>query len=178
MRPSRFGPMALLWLFANDRPVISRILLSRPGHPAEKQRSFLCPQALPASCRDVDEAAGLMATFLEGEDIRFPLHIVLLAQCTDFQQQVLLTEYRIPRGRVSSYQRIARHLGKPKNARAVGHALATNPFPIIIPCHRAVRSDRTPGGYQGGSAMKRALLEMEGVFFDDSGRISGDHFFY
>jgi methylated-DNA-[protein]-cysteine S-methyltransferase len=56
--------------------------------------------------------------------------------------------------------------------------LANNPFPIIIPCHRAVRSNRTLGGYQGGLAMKRALLEMEGIRFDDTGRIATKDFFY
>jgi methylated-DNA-[protein]-cysteine S-methyltransferase len=48
----------------------------------------------------------------------------------------------------------------------VGNALATNPFPIIIPCHRAIRSDGSLGGFQGATAMKRALLEREGIVFD------------
>jgi methylated-DNA-[protein]-cysteine S-methyltransferase len=69
-------------------------------------------------------------------------------------------------------------LGKPSAARAVGRALATNPFPIIIPCHRAVRSDGSLGGYQGGLAMKRALLEMEGVEFDARGRVATPGFYY
>ncbi|HUV77781.1 MAG TPA: MGMT family protein [Desulfobacterales bacterium] len=61
---------------------------------------------------------------------------------------------------------------------AVGTALAKNPFPIIIPCHRAVRSDGTLGGYQGGLEMKRALLEMEGVCFDTLDRVLTKGFFY
>jgi methylated-DNA-[protein]-cysteine S-methyltransferase len=79
---------------------------------------------------------------------------------------------------VSTYQRIARYLGNAKGGRAVGSALANNPFPIIIPCHRAIRSDRTLGGYQGGLEMKRTLLEMEGIDFDDTGRIATEDFFY
>ncbi|MCK4795669.1 MAG: MGMT family protein, partial [Desulfobacteraceae bacterium] len=78
----------------------------------------------------------------------------------------------------STYQRIATHLGSPNGARAVGNALATNPFPIIIPCHRAIRSDRSLGGYQGGLDMKRILLEMEGIDFDDTGRAATEDFFY
>ena len=53
-----------------------------------------------------------------------------------------------------------------------------NPFPIIIPCHRAIRSDRSLGGYQGGLEMKRTLLEMEGIEFDDTKRIATKDFFY
>jgi methylated-DNA-[protein]-cysteine S-methyltransferase len=76
---------------------------------------------------------------------------------------VLLAEYGIPRGYVSTYRRIAEHVGSPGGSRAVGGALSGNPFPIIIPCHRAVRSDGGLGGYQGGLEMKKRLLAMEGV---------------
>ncbi|MCK4234435.1 MGMT family protein [candidate division WOR-3 bacterium] len=95
-----------------------------------------------------------------------------------FQQKVLRAEHGIPRGSVSTYQRIAMYLGNPKGARAVGNALANNPFPIIIPCHRAIRSDGTLGGYQGGLEMKRVLLEMEGIDFHDTRRIATKDFFY
>jgi alkylated DNA nucleotide flippase Atl1 len=61
-----------------------------------------------------------------------------------------------------------------KGVRAVGTALARNPFPLVVPCHRAVRSDRTLGGFQGGLEMKRALLEMEGVEFDSKNRVQPD----
>jgi len=57
-------------------------------------------------------------------------------------------------------------------------ALARNPFPIIIPCHRAIRADGKLGGYQGGVAMKRKLLEMEGITFDDSGYVTARRYFY
>jgi methylated-DNA-[protein]-cysteine S-methyltransferase len=60
----------------------------------------------------------------------------------------------------------------------VGMALARNPFPIIIPCHRAIRADGSLGGYQGGLAMKRQLLEMEGITFDDSECVTTRRYFY
>ena len=63
-------------------------------------------------------------------------------------------------------------IGCAGGGRAVGRALAENPFPILIPCHRAVRSDGGIGGYQGGSAMKRSLLAMEGVEFIGEDRVS------
>jgi O6-methylguanine-DNA--protein-cysteine methyltransferase len=72
-----------------------------------------------------------------------------------------------------------------KEVRMAGRAsppaptpLATNPSPNVIPCHRAVRSDRSLGGFQGGLPMKRALLEQEGIGFDTSGRVQVDSFFY
>jgi O-6-methylguanine DNA methyltransferase len=101
--------------------------------------------------------------FLLGENITFDLSLLELERCSEFQKRVLIAEYNIPRGTVSTYTRIANHIGSPKAARAVGNALATNPFPIVIPCHRAVRSNGTLGGYQGGSEMKKRLLQMEGI---------------
>ena len=76
------------------------------------------------------------------------------------------------------WQPIAAHLGKSNGARAVGNALARNPFPLIVPCHRAIRSDRHLGGFQGGLEMKRALLAKEGIAFDDAGRVFCRHFYY
>jgi methylated-DNA-[protein]-cysteine S-methyltransferase len=60
----------------------------------------------------------------------------------------------------------------------VGNALATNPFPIVIPCHRAIRSDGSLGGYQGGLEMKRALLEQEGVDVNQRGRVLSPNLYY
>lgn len=91
----------------------------------------------------------------------YPLSMLRLGLCSVFQQKVLRAVYAIPRGRVSTYQLIARQIGKPKAARAVARALATNPFPLIIPCHRVIRSDGSLGGYQGGLKIKQALLCKE-----------------
>jgi methylated-DNA-[protein]-cysteine S-methyltransferase len=79
---------------------------------------------------------------------------------------------------VSTYKLIAQRLGSSKRARAVGNALAKNPFPLIVPCHRVIRTDRRLGGYQGGQEMKRTLLEMDGVSFETSGRVNSKRFFY
>jgi methylated-DNA-[protein]-cysteine S-methyltransferase len=119
-----------------------------------------------------------MERFLEGDPVEFDLGIVALEQCSAFQARVLRAEYRISRGWVSTYGRIARHLGVPRGARAVGSALARNPFPIIIPCHRAVRSDGRLGGFQGGPEMKRVLLAFEGVEVSPTGRVLTERVFY
>ncbi|MDD5108101.1 MAG: MGMT family protein [Candidatus Omnitrophica bacterium] len=81
--------------------------------------------------------------------------------CSTFQKEVLRAVQAIPRGKVSTYKLIAKQIGRPKAARAVGRALATNPFALVIPCHRVIRSDGSLGGYQGGTKMKQALLRKE-----------------
>ena len=119
----------------------------------------------------IDSIAGDIEAFLSGADISFSLSSVRMDLCSEFQKKVLVAEHSVPRGHVSTYQRIAERISSPGSSRAVGNALARNPFPIIIPCHRTIRSDGTPGGYQGGTDMKRRLLSMEGVLFDEKDRI-------
>jgi methylated-DNA-[protein]-cysteine S-methyltransferase len=82
-----------------------------------------------------------------------------------FQKQVLIMTTMIPKGRVATYRSIAAALGKPNAQRAVGNALARNPFPVIIPCHRVIRSYLSLGGYSGahGTKIKEILLIQEGV---------------
>jgi methylated-DNA-[protein]-cysteine S-methyltransferase len=85
---------------------------------------------------------------------------------SEFQSRVLELTSKIPRGKVTTYKELARAMGRPRAYRAVGNALACNPYPGKIPCHRVVRSDRKIGGY-GGSRLagkkKERLLEDEGV---------------
>jgi methylated-DNA-[protein]-cysteine S-methyltransferase len=158
--------------------MVRQILISRPGQSAQISLKEQFPNSVSSSCSLVDDLAGRIEAFLEGADVRFPLEQVQLDLCPPFQRMVLLAEYAIPRGQVSTYRRMAVHLGVPGGARAVGNALATNPFPIVIPCHRAIRSDGTLGGYQGGLDMKKALLLQEGVDVDGRGRVRSPKLFY
>ncbi len=171
LRETRFGPLAILWEIHGGRARIRRVVIPRPGSTAERIVETTFPEVRFSSCSEIERVAEKMAAFLGGEAVRFSLGIVRLGLCSEFQRGVLRAEHGIPRGQVSTYGRIAVKVGVPGASRAVGTALATNPFPIIVPCHRAIRSDGTLGGYQGGPGMKRALLEMEGIDFDPSGRI-------
>jgi O-6-methylguanine DNA methyltransferase len=82
----------------------------------------------------------------------------------DFQRRVLLETCEIPPGETRSYAWLAARVGHPGAARAVGSALARNPLPLVVPCHRVVRADGRIGNYGcGGPAAKRALLREEGV---------------
>lgn len=178
LRNTPFGELALLWQDQGQGERILRVVLSTAQTTAGRIVASSFPASVAGSWATVDLLADQMVSFLSGEDIAFSLEGLRLECCSGFQQQVLRVEHGIPRGRVSSYQRIAAQLGKPKAARAAGTALAANPFPILIPCHRAIRSDGSLGGYQGGLTMKRALLELEGVRFDSAGRVDPKEFYY
>jgi O-6-methylguanine DNA methyltransferase len=84
-----------------------------------------------------------------------------LAGIGDFQARVLAEASRIGFGEVDSYAALARRVGHPRAARAVGNALGANPVPVIVPCHRIVRGDGTWGHYAFGGAMKTQLLRLE-----------------
>jgi methylated-DNA-[protein]-cysteine S-methyltransferase len=173
-----YGTVVIIWSVYHDSPKVVRILLSRPELSAKDEVTRISPTLRESSCIEIDAIAWNIDAFLKGEDIRFSLDPVCLHLCSVFQQRVLRAEHAVPRGRVSTYQLIAGHLGKPKGARAVGTSLANNPFPIIIPCHRAIRSDGTIGGFQGGVEMKRNLLKMEGIAFRDTDHVATKLFFY
>lgn len=178
LRQSPFGRFAVLWSVHGGQPEIYRVLLSRPGLSAEQAVREALPGLKSSTCIEINEVADQIESFLHGEDIRFSLEKIRLDLCSTFQKEALQAEHGIPRGWISTYQRIAGYLGRASSARAVGMALARNPFPIIIPCHRAIRTDGTLGGYQGGLAMKRKLLEMEGIRIEDSGYVITRNYFY
>lgn len=95
-----------------------------------------------------------------------------LGGLTDFQQQVLLKATEIPAGEVRPYGWVAKEIGRPGAVRAVGSALARNPVPLVIPCHRVVRSDGRLGDYSlGEPSNKGRLLEAEGL---DTERLARD----
>ncbi len=87
----------------------------------------------------------------------------IFSALTPFQQSVLRACAKIPKGQIRTYAQIAKAIGNPKAARAVGSALAKNPLAPLIPCHRVIRSDGTMGGYsaEGGIKTKRMLLLKE-----------------
>ncbi len=108
------------------------------------------------------EFNGKLKDYLEGKKVFFsePLD---LRGATPFQRAVWERTGTIPYGEVRSYDWLAKRIGHPQAARAVGRSLALNPLPILIPCHRVVRKNGGLGGFSGGSGLKRRLLEVEGV---------------
>ena len=85
----------------------------------------------------------------------------MLGSYSDFLRKVLAVTAKIPYGETRSYQWVASKIGDPKSSRAVGQALARNPIPGIIPCHRVIRKDGNAGNYFLGRALKESLLMKE-----------------
>ena len=100
-----------------------------------------------------------------GKNVTFDITRMDLSELTQFQQDVLKKQTEIPYGKVTSYKKLAELIDKPKSSRPVANVLSNNPFPLVIPCHRTVRSDWTVGGYAGSnnSYYKQFLLENEGI---------------
>jgi O-6-methylguanine DNA methyltransferase len=108
------------------------------------------------------ESLGQLSEYLAGSRRQFTLPLGLPGS-TPFQSQVLHLTAQIPYGQTSTYKAIAHKLGKPQAARAVGRVEATNPIPLVIPCHRVLGSDGSLHGYggPGGIKLKAWLLEFE-----------------
>ena len=86
-----------------------------------------------------------------------------LSNKTEFEKEVLVATFKIPRGKVSTYKRVAEKVGKPRAYRAVANALHKNPLHPVVPCHRVVRSDGDFGGERNAAESRRKLVEKEGV---------------
>ena len=116
-------------------------------------------------------AAGQICEYLQGQRRSFALPIDWSAM-GDFQARVLQATLAVPFGQVTTYAAIAQQVGSPGAARAVGRAEATNPMPLVIPCHRVVGRDGKLHGYggPGGIPTKAWLLKMEGI---DEATITG-----
>jgi methylated-DNA-[protein]-cysteine S-methyltransferase len=101
--------------------------------------------------------------YFEGKRTEFTQPVDLRAVHGPFQRKVLRRLARLPFGRVISYGELASRSGSPRAARAVGAAMAANPLPVVIPCHRVIESRGKLGGYSGGLSNKKKLLAHEGV---------------
>ncbi|HET6372916.1 MAG TPA: MGMT family protein [Candidatus Polarisedimenticolia bacterium] len=136
-----------------DGPFLEEVKRISGGLPVLRD-----PKAIVAAHREISQ-------YLRGRRTRFTLHADL-AGMTPFQRLVLDATARIPHGRVASYGEIARAIGRPGAARAVGQALSVNPVPLVVPCHRVIASNGrlggfTVGGNPSGVGVKRRLLELE-----------------
>jgi len=102
--------------------------------------------------------------YFEGGNVDFSTDpAVFLAWITPFARKVLGACRKVPQGRTTTYRALAKQIGRPRAARAVGRVMAANPIPLIVPCHRVLRSDGGLGGFSGpgGTAAKLRLLEHE-----------------
>ncbi|GAB3039467.1 methylated-DNA--[protein]-cysteine S-methyltransferase [Parafrigoribacterium mesophilum] len=148
-------------LLAATRAGLVRVAYVDGGHvdvlatlaAAVSPRILRAPHRLQDVARQLDE-------YFAGTRTRFdvPLDFRL---SHGFRREVLGHLAGIAYGRTESYAQVAQAVGNAKAVRAVGSACATNPLPVVVPCHRVVRSDGTAGGYVGGAQAKRTLLSLE-----------------
>jgi len=156
------SPVGTLLLAATDEGLV-RVAFDREDHDAVlvsladkvSPRIMLAPGRLDRAARELDEyfAGGRRAFDL-------PLDFRL---SSGFRRSVLAHLPDIGYGRTESYAQVAAAAGSPRAVRAVGTACASNPLPLVVPCHRVVRSDGSFGGYRGGPEAKRLLLTLESV---------------
>lgn len=118
---------------------------------------------LVASQRELSDVAEQLQAYLEGDLETFDLPVDLRLARGAFRRIALDRLREVPRGEVVTYGELAARAGNPRAARAAGTACATNPIPIVVPCHRVVPGSGGVGNYGGGPDRKVALLELEGA---------------
>lgn len=147
------------------RTPIGLVHLGYPNRALEAQLEWLAARISPRiieSPADLDPVRRQLDEYFEGERRRFEL--ALDWQLTaGFVRAVLERTAAIPFGETRTYGEVAAEAGSPRAFRAAGRALGANPIPIVVPCHRVLRSGGALGGYGGGLDVKRELLTLEGV---------------
>jgi methylated-DNA-[protein]-cysteine S-methyltransferase len=154
------SPLGPLLLAATPAGLV-RVAFEGENHDAvlRELAAAISPRIL-RSPRRVDAVARQLDEYFAGRRRRFEVPVDLqLAR--GFRRAVLVHLQEIPYGSTESYAVVARAAGSPAAVRAVGSACAANPVPLVVPCHRVVRSDGTIGQYRGGTEAKHALLAME-----------------
>jgi methylated-DNA-[protein]-cysteine S-methyltransferase len=154
------SPLGPLLLAATEAGVV-RLAYQREDHDQVLQSLALkiSPRVLHAPGR-LDDAARQLDGYFTGRRRAFDLPLDLQLSA-GFRREVLNHLRAIGYGHTESYAAVARAVGRPSAVRAVGSACATNPVPLLVPCHRVLRSDGTLGGYVGGLEAKQTLLELE-----------------
>lgn len=154
------SPHGPLLVASSDRGVV-RVAFEVEGHDRvlDDLAARVGPRILRSS-RRTEDAARQLGEYFEGQRRDFDLALDLRL-VHGFRREVVESLGGIPYGSTASYAELARRAGRPAAVRAVGSACANNPVPILLPCHRIVRSDGTIGSYLGGAEVKAALLELE-----------------
>jgi methylated-DNA-[protein]-cysteine S-methyltransferase len=146
---------------------LTRLQLPESSRAATERRlRGLSPDSAPGEpSSSVGQAIAAIERYLAGASVDFAQVPLDLAGVGDFHRRIYDAARRIGWGETATYGELARRVGSPGAARAVGQAMGRNPIPIIIPCHRVLASGRKIGGFSafGGAATKERLLALEGV---------------
>lgn len=152
-----------------DKGIIKKIILPSPDKKRVLKRLNKSGCTLKGTPGQTPAAARFLKRlkrYFNGEKVDFnnrARYITDLTRSSDFERAVYKTLMAIPYGQVRTYQWVAQKAGSPGASRAVGNALSKNPLPIIIPCHRVVKSNGSLGGFSAidGTKLKEKLLELE-----------------
>ena len=171
------GDVGVLWIKKGSDPSVVSIFLPRQSISTDTFIADIYPDADEKTHGNLEGLCDQIRRYMDGADVDLPLSLLDLDLCYDFQRRVLLKAKEIPRGKVIPYGKLAERIYAPRAARAVGTALAKNPFSLILPCHKVVRASGDIGNFGSGPEMKRTLLRLEGVEVSDEGRV-GSSFFW
>ena len=154
------SPVGPLLLAATETGLV-RVAFEREGFDTvlDTLATRVSPRVLQAP-RRLDTAAAELDEYFAGTRRAFDLRLDLTLS-SGFRQVVQRYLPHIGYGHTQTYTEVAETVGNPRAVRAVGTACATNPLPVVVPCHRVLRSDGSMGGYLGGLDAKRTLLELE-----------------
>ena len=159
------GELALVWDDSNNlvKQVILPSLVTGKSVSSKINYHGVILESNPS--KEIRRLISNIKRSILGDRIVFDIDMLDLSELSQFQREVLKVQFNVPYGYATSYKSIAQKLGKPRNARPVSNVLSSNPLPIIIPCHRTVKSDWLLGGYGGSqdSHYKELLLKKEGV---------------
>ena len=147
-----------------SRGVATVVLPKRSRRAVEEELSHTAWPANSQARRHLQMAQAALLRYLAGDSQALSLALDL-PDSSSFRMKVCRTLHTIPYGRVRSYGWVARKLGQPRAARAVGAACGANPLPLVVPCHRVVAGDGSLGGFSGGLPVKKRLLRLEGINF-------------
>ena len=156
------SPLGSLVVAATERGLVR---LAYPGRPLDAVLGELAarvsPRVLEAPAR-LDAVRRELDEYFEGRRRRFDLPLDWALTRGQFGRRVLEATAKIGFGDVSTYAEVADRAGSPRGMRAAGNALGANPIPVVVPCHRVLRSGGALGGYTGGLDKKEFLLRLEG----------------
>lgn len=146
--------------------------LQFPGEKIPREALEPSPSERAEAEKVLKLAKDVLSRYLKGEGVSLNgIPVDLTGGYTPFEKKVLETLARSPRGELISYAGLAARAGYPGCARAIGQVMGKNRIPVIIPCHRVLRSDGSIGGYSGGLLWKRRLLALEGIRMAEQGSL-------
>jgi methylated-DNA-[protein]-cysteine S-methyltransferase len=154
------SPLGQLLVAATPRGLV-RLSYGAEGEVLEDLADRLSPRILEAPAR-LDEVRRELDEYFDGRRSEFDLPIDW-SLTRGFTGKVLRATARIDFGKTSTYAEVAGRAGSPRAVRAAGNALGANPIPVVVPCHRVLRTGGALGGYTGGVERKEFLLRLEGV---------------